>query len=75
GDLIDSPGVAIFGLADMTEQQLAWGYREFQPLLEECRFSNCRHLKDKGCAVRAAAEAGEIPMQRYQRYLKLIGKM
>lgn len=75
GDLIDSPGVAIFGLADMTEQQLAWGYREFQPLLELCKFNNCRHLKDKGCAVRAASEAGEIPLQRYQRYLKLIEKM
>ncbi len=75
GDLIDSPGVAIFGLADMTEQQLAWGYREFQPLIEQCRFSNCRHLMDKGCAVRAAAESGEIPMPRYQRYLKLIEKM
>lgn len=75
GDLIDSPGVAIFGLADMTEQQLAWGYREFQPLLERCRFNNCRHIKDKGCAVRATAETGEIPLQRYQRYLKLIKKM
>jgi len=75
GDLIDSPGVAIFGLADMTEQQLAWGYREFQPLLEECKFSNCRHLKDKGCAVRAAAESGKIPLQRYQRFLKLTQKM
>lgn len=75
GDLIDSPGVAIFGLADLTEQQLAWGYREFQPLLEQCRFNDCRHLKDKGCAVRYAAENGEISMQRYQRFLKLRGKM
>ncbi len=75
GDLIDSPGVAIFGLADMTEQQLAWGYREFQPLIEDCRFNNCRHLKDKGCAVRAAAETGKISKQRYQRFLKLIEKM
>jgi ribosome biogenesis GTPase len=75
GDLIDSPGVAIFGLADLTEQQLAWGYREFQPLLEKCRFNNCRHYKDKGCAVRTAAEKGEISMQRYQRYLKLREKM
>ncbi|MFK5947996.1 MAG: ribosome small subunit-dependent GTPase A, partial [Methylococcales bacterium] len=75
GDLIDSPGVAIFGLAEMTEQQLAWGYREFQPLLENCRFNNCRHINDKGCEVRAAAKAGQIPMQRYQRFLKLIQKM
>lgn len=75
GDLIDSPGVAIFGLADLTEQQLAWGYREFQPLLEQCQFNDCRHLKDKGCAVRPAAEQGTISLQRYQRFLKLREKM
>jgi ribosome biogenesis GTPase len=75
GDLIDSPGVAIFGLADLTEQQLAWGYREFQPLLEQCQFNDCRHVLDKGCAVRLAAEKGEISMLRYQRFLKLREKM
>jgi ribosome biogenesis GTPase len=75
GDLIDSPGVAIFGLAQMTEQQLAWGYREFEPLLEQCQFANCRHLKDKGCAVRTAAEENKISLARYQRFLKLREKM
>ena len=75
GDLIDSPGVAIFGLADLTEQQLAWGYREFQPLLEQCQFNDCKHVKDKGCAVRTAAESGDVSMQRYQRFLKLREKM
>jgi len=75
GDLIDSPGVAIFGLADLNDQKLAWGYREFQPLLEQCQFNNCRHVKDKGCAVRKAAETGEISMPRYQRFLKLREKM
>ena len=75
GDLIDSPGVAIFGLAGLSEAQLAYGYREFQPLLEHCQFNNCRHLHDKGCAVRLAAEQGNIPMSRYQRFLKLREKM
>jgi ribosome biogenesis GTPase len=75
GDLIDSPGVAIFGLAGLTEQQLAYGYREFQPLIDQCQFKNCRHLVDKGCAVRAAAENGDISMTRYQRFLKLREKM
>lgn len=74
GALIDSPGVAIFGLADLTTQQLAWGYREFQALLEQCQFNNCRHKTDQGCAVRKAAEIGDIPRQRYQRYLKLTEK-
>jgi len=75
GDLIDSPGVAIFGLAGLSESQLAWGFREFQPLISHCRFHNCRHVQDKGCAVREAVEQGEIPMSRYQRYLKLREKM
>jgi len=75
GDLIDSPGVAIFGLVGLSEQQLAYGYREFQPLMDECRFHNCRHLLDLGCAVRLAAEKGEISMTRYQRFLKLREKM
>jgi ribosome biogenesis GTPase / thiamine phosphate phosphatase len=75
GDLIDSPGLAIFGLAGLSEQQLAYGYREFQPLLDKCQFNDCRHLKDKGCAVLMAVENGEISMTRYQRFLKLREKM
>jgi ribosome biogenesis GTPase len=75
GDLIDSPGVAIFGLAGLSEQQLAYGYREFQPLLDNCQFNNCRHFNDKGCAVRVAADRNEISMTRYQRFLKLREKM
>jgi ribosome biogenesis GTPase / thiamine phosphate phosphatase len=75
GDLIDSPGVAIFGLADLNRQQLAQGYREFLPLTGNCQFNDCSHDKDKGCAVRAAAENGEIAMARYQRFLKLTEKM
>lgn len=75
GDLIDSPGVAIFGLAGMSEAQLAWGYREFHPFIGKCRFNDCRHLNDKDCAVRAAAENGQIPRSRYRRFLKLREKM
>lgn len=75
GDLIDSPGVAIFGLAELSEAQLAYGYREFQPFLDNCKFNNCSHNQDKGCAVRAALEDGVISMSRYQRFLKLKEKM
>ena len=75
GDLIDSPGVAIFGLADLNRQQLAQGYREFQPFSDVCQFNDCSHHQDKGCAVRAAAEDGKITIARYQRFLKLTQKM
>jgi ribosome biogenesis GTPase / thiamine phosphate phosphatase len=75
GDLIDSPGVAIFGLADLNRQQLAQGYREFQPFSDNCKFNDCSHDQDKGCAVRTAAEDGSIATTRYERFLKLTQKM
>lgn len=75
GNLIDTPGVAIFGLAEISETQLAQGYREFKPLIEQCQFSDCHHFLDKGCAVRAAVSAKTICQHRYQRFLKLRGKM
>ncbi len=75
GDLIDSPGVAVFGLADIKGQDLAWCYREFQAYMGHCRFNDCRHINDKGCAVREAVEKGEISIARHQRYLKLLDKL
>jgi ribosome biogenesis GTPase len=65
----------VFGLAEMAAQDLAAGYREFRPLLHECRFNDCRHTGDKGCAVRAAVDDGRISTARYQRFLKLLDKM
>lgn len=75
GDLIDSPGVAVFGLAEMGAADLAWGYREFRHPLDNCRFKDCRHLNDHGCAIRAAMENGRISRERYDRYQKLLAKM
>ncbi len=75
GDLIDSPGVAIFGLAGISENQLAHGYREFQDYIDLCQFNDCKHDVDKGCAVREAVETGKITTARYQRFLKLREKM
>ena len=75
GDLIDSPGVNIFGLAGITEQTLATGFKEFQHLIEQCRFNDCRHLNDKGCAIQDALEEGGVSDSRYQRFLKLREKL
>ncbi len=75
GDLIDSPGVAIFGLADISRGQLAQGYREFSPYLGRCKFNDCSHHLDKGCEIRAAVERAEISTPRYERFLKLHEKM
>ncbi len=71
GDLIDSPGLAVFGLAGISQQQLAWGYCEFRTYIEQCRFNDCKHHRDMGCAVSQAVQTGGISQGRYQRYLKL----
>jgi ribosome biogenesis GTPase len=52
GEVIDSPGVNVFGLADIAEAGLARGYREFVDFVEHCQFNDCRHVLDKRCAVR-----------------------
>lgn len=75
GDLIDSPGVAVFGLSEMAAEDLANGYREFRSFLTECRFRDCRHLDDKGCAVLSAVEGGAVSAARYGRFRKLLEKM
>jgi ribosome biogenesis GTPase len=75
GDLIDTPGVSIFGLAGVTPQKLALGFKEFREFIARCRFADCRHADDLGCAVREAAQAGKLSRARYQRYLKLLEKL
>jgi len=68
GHLIDSPGVREFGLWKVEPDQLAKGYKEFEPYLGECRFRNCSHRHNAGCAIEAAAEAGKISSERMASY-------
>jgi ribosome biogenesis GTPase / thiamine phosphate phosphatase len=75
GDLIDSPGVAIFGLAETTARDLAFGFREFQRFLDQCRFNDCRHATDQDCAITRAVEHKLIDEGRYQRFEKLREKL
>jgi ribosome biogenesis GTPase len=72
GDLIDTPGVRGFSPFVDTDRPLAHGFREILARGGDCRFHNCRHLNEPGCAVVAAAERGEIEATRYQNYLKLL---
>jgi len=75
GDLIDSPGVNVFGLADVDEFDLAGGYREFAAYRDGCRFSDCRHVSDKGCAVTEAVAGGYIGRSRHDRYVELLQRL
>jgi ribosome biogenesis GTPase len=75
GDIIDSPGVNIFGLANITEQNLAYGFREIHDLSGQCKYSNCLHVKEPKCAVKENVANGNVSEQRYLRYLKLRDKL
>ncbi|MCF6325620.1 MAG: ribosome small subunit-dependent GTPase A [Gammaproteobacteria bacterium] len=71
GHLIDSPGVREFGLWKVAPEQLAKGFKEFEPYLGECRFRNCSHRRNAGCAIETAAEAGEISSERMASYYRI----
>jgi len=75
GDILDSPGVNIFGLANISEFALADGYREIKQYAEQCKYSNCIHIKEPKCEVKAQLEKGNISENRYRRYLKLREKL
>ncbi|MEW5768982.1 MAG: ribosome small subunit-dependent GTPase A [Pseudomonadota bacterium] len=72
GALIDSPGMQEFGLRHLNQHELMGAFPEIRERLGQCRFHNCRHLKEPGCAVLAAAEAGEILPSRLRVYHSLL---
>jgi len=71
GDLIDSPGVRDFRLGETAPADLARGFREFRPYLGLCRFQDCRHLSEPGCAVKAAMREGAVSERRMASYTQL----
>lgn len=74
GALIDSPGFQEFGLHHLSEGMLERAFGEFQPFLAGCRFYNCRHLHEPGCAVLAALKRGEIAPARHSLYMQLLAE-
>lgn len=72
GALIDAPGFQEFGLHHLTEGELERAFPEFQSLLTACKFYNCHHLKEKGCAILNAVEQGLINPRRHQLYAQLV---
>lgn len=72
GAMIDSPGVRDFALPPLDLAELQTGYPEFVTMSEYCRFNNCTHQHEPGCAIKTAVDAGDLPQRRYQRYLSLL---
>lgn len=70
--LIDTPGIKGFGLVEMENREIGDYFPEFLSLKEACKFNNCIHIKEPGCAVKQALEAGTIFWSRYESYLQIL---
>ena len=68
GMIFDTPGFTSFKVLDADEMELMELYPEMAPYLGCCKYDNCKHLKEPGCAVRDAAETGKIHQSRYESY-------
>ena len=72
GYVIDTPGIRGFGVVDMEKNELYHFFPEIFQAAGNCRFYNCLHLDEPGCAVRKAVEEGSISIMRYKSYLGII---
>jgi ribosome biogenesis GTPase len=72
GDVIDSPGVRSFRLPALDQRGLELGFREFHPYLGHCRFSDCHHADEPGCALKDAVKDALIDKNRFDSFLNML---
>ena len=72
GFIVDTPGIKEFGLVEFEKAELGQRYPEIRERMHDCRFNNCLHLDEPGCAVIEAVEKGEIAAFRYSNYLNML---
>ncbi len=70
--LVDTPGIRAFGLYGYELVEIAQGFRDLAPFRTDCRFRDCLHESEPDCAVRAAAERGDVEPTRYEGYLRIL---
>jgi ribosome biogenesis GTPase len=75
GRLIDSPGIREFQLWHLEPERVTWGFKEFRALNGLCKFRDCKHIDDPGCALVAAVKEGSISPERYTSYLRILETM
>lgn len=73
GRIIDTPGIKGFGSVDMSKEEVSHYFREIFATSQDCRFGNCTHTNEPGCAVQEALIKGNIAISRYESYLSLLG--
>ncbi len=71
GFIIDTPGIRELGVIDIEKQELSHFFPEMRQRMHNCKFNNCQHINEPGCAVLVALENGEIELSRYESYLSI----
>jgi ribosome biogenesis GTPase len=71
GWIVDSPGFQTFEIAHLSSWQLMHAMPEFRPLLGQCRFNDCKHREEPGCAIRTAADEGRLDSLRYNLFAEI----
>ncbi len=72
GYIVDTPGLREVALWGIDPENLDYYFPEFRPYLGKCKFNDCRHIKEPGCAIIRAVEEGKISRRRYESYLRLL---
>lgn len=72
GSIIDTPGIREFGITDFRPEEISHYYVEMREVLNHCKFNNCLHENEPGCAVKQAYQEGKIAEERYVNYLNIM---
>lgn len=72
GKIIDTPGMREFAMMDIEPQELSHYFPEMKALINDCKFNNCMHIEEPGCAVKLAVEENKIAAERYISYLNIL---
>ncbi len=72
GRIIDTPGIREFAINDMDRSELSHYFPEMRAELNNCRFNNCLHIEEPGCAIKGAVEEGKIHIERYVSYYNIL---
>ena len=70
--IIDTPGIKEFGMLNTSEAELGHYFPEMRALMNQCKYHNCKHLNEPGCAVKNAVDEGSIAVSRYNSYLSML---
>ncbi|MEM9100846.1 MAG: small ribosomal subunit biogenesis GTPase RsgA [Pseudomonadota bacterium] len=72
GNIIDSPGIRELSLTHLTPKDVTNGFVEIQKYSQQCKFRDCSHLKEPGCAVKNAVDSGKIRQERFENFLHIL---